>query len=73
MFLILGSRRLHVRSFLESATILRIHLCGFKVFFDVSSAVAQPQLVVDPYWTGVAPLAAYSVAATSDVSANSTD
>ena len=36
----------------------------------VNSVVYQPQLVDDPYWTGVAPLAAYSAAATSDMSPN---
>jgi hypothetical protein len=36
----------------------------------VNSVVSHPQLVGDPYWTGVAPLAAYSAAATSDVSPN---
>jgi hypothetical protein len=41
----------------------------------MSPVVAQPQPVGDPYcqWTGVDPLAAYSVAATPDVSAISTD
>ena len=46
--------------------------CESKAF-DVNSAVSQPQLVGDPVCTGVAPLAAYSVAATLDVSANAPD
>jgi len=58
MLLILGSCRPHVCSFLESATILRIHRCGSKASFDVSPAVNQPQPVGDPHWTGVTPLAA---------------
>jgi hypothetical protein len=44
-----------------------------KAHFDVNPAVPQPQLVGDQYWTGVAPLGAYSAAATPDVSANAWD
>lgn len=45
---------------------------GIEACSDVSSAVAQLQPVDDPYWTGVAPLPAHSVAATPEVSVNST-
>jgi hypothetical protein len=47
--------------------------CESKALFDVSSTVAQPQLVSNQYWTGVDPLAAYSVATTPDVSADASD
>jgi hypothetical protein len=44
-----------------------------KALFDAGSAVTPLPPVGDPYWPGVAPLAAYSVAATPDVSENATD
>jgi hypothetical protein len=51
--------------------------CEYKDVFDANSAVFQSQLVGDPHWTGVAPLAAFSIAATPDttpdVSANASD
>jgi hypothetical protein len=44
--------------------------CESKALFD---AVSQPQLLGDLHGTGVAPLAADSVAATPEVSANASD
>jgi hypothetical protein len=41
-----------------------------QALYNANSAVSRPQLVGDAYWTGVVPLATYSVAATPDVSAN---
>ena len=38
--------------------------------FNVRSADAQPRPVGDPKWTGIDPLAAYSVGTTPEVSAN---
>ena len=47
--------------------------CESKAPLNVKSEVSQPQLAGDPNWTSVAPLAAYSVATTPDVSANASD
>jgi hypothetical protein len=47
--------------------------CESKAHFDGNPAVSLPQLVGDPYWTGLDPLAAYSVVASPDVSENATD
>jgi hypothetical protein len=44
-----------------------------KALFDANPAVSKPQLVGHPHWTGVAPFAAYSVAATPEVTANTSD
>jgi hypothetical protein len=72
MLLILGHQH-HGCSSLVSATILCIHEMRSKALFDESSAISPLPAVGDPYWTGVAPLAAYSTATTPDVSTNATD
>jgi hypothetical protein len=57
----------------RTATILLIHQCGSKASFDERSAVTQPQLLGGEYWTGAIPNATDLVAATPDVSANTSD
>ena len=59
-------------TFPEYPTILRTHRNGTEAYSDVSSVVVRLQPVDDPYWTGVTPLPFHSVAATLEVSVNST-
>ena len=53
-----------------SYSLMRIQI---EATFDATSAVSQPQLFGAPHWTGVAPLATYSVADTPEVSANASN
>jgi hypothetical protein len=47
--------------------------CESKAVSNANFAASQPQLFGATPWTGVAPLATYSVAATPDVSVNASD